>query len=137
MKQSHSRRGEYQSSVTPLVPQPPRNTPNSGRHSLIEYPRLPSHSTNTPSFESSVETISYAQALEPRLTKRTMDDRTGLSPVDYLPKRSALSKTPTDIGPNIRLGLSPTTTTVLAEDVMEVGVTPDNDRYGQLVSISH
>lgn len=133
MKQSnhHGTGGGYQGPVTPLVPHPPRNTPNSGPHSLVEYPSLSSRSINTLAFESPVETISYAQAVEPRLTKRTINDRTCLSPIDYLPKRSALSKIPTDIGPNTHL--SPTIA-INNEDVMEIGVTPNNDRYDELTN---
>ncbi len=126
MKQSHSQQDGCDSPTTPLAPQPPRNTPNSNPRSLKEYPCLPCQPINTLSFESPVETLSYAQALKPRLTKRTMNDRTCLSPIDYLPKRSALSKTPTNIGPNTRQ--SPTTM-INTEDVMEIGITPDNDRY--------
>ncbi len=55
-----------------------------------------------------------------------MEDRTCLSPIDYLPKRSAFSKAPTDVGPS--RSLSPATTTKIEADMMEIEATPDSDR---------
>lgn len=56
-----------------------------------------------------------------------MDDRTCLSPIDYLPKRSAYYNTGTDrVGPSTYL--SPTSTRY-KEDGMEIEATPDNDRW--------
>ena len=121
MRRSRRYPNGYQSPVTPTAS---HTTPISGLNE--DYPYLPSHSNGTPSLESPFQALSYAQALGPRLTKRTMEDRTCLSPIDYLPKRSAFSKAPTDLGPS--RSLSPTATTKIEGDVMEIGATPDSDR---------
>ena len=115
---------------SPVVP---HNTPLSSARPFqdwdnSEYPCLPSHTSSTPIQEAtSPNVFTYADALGPRVAKRTMADRTCLSPIDYLPKRSALSNT---ISGHQGSGtqLSPTVTTKISEDQMDIGTTPDNDR---------
>ena len=116
---------------SPIVP---HNTPLSCARPFqdwdnSEYPCLPSHTSSTPIQEAtSPRAFTYADALSPRVAKRTMADRTCLSPIDYLPKRSALSNTVSGHqGPGTQL--SPTVTTKISEDLMDTGTTPDNDRY--------
>lgn len=103
-----------------------------------EYPSLNPQVFQPSSLElTSPNEMSYAQALAPRLTKRTMSDRTCLSPVDFVPKRSALSnvvKTPFNINqtyvdkPECDLDSSVVKVTPNAS-AMDIGITPDNDRY--------
>ena len=127
-----------------LTPKAPNNTPLSEVRPFEgwdAFPALTYQTTEPPPPEtSSPSAFSYAHALVPRLAKRTMSDRTCLSPIDFLPKRSALSslvKTPTDNHCNTEMCtgksdwdiVSPTNTKIAQEsDVMDIGVTPDNDR---------
>ena len=82
---------------------------------------------------------SYAQAVAPRSTKRTISDRPHLSPIDVQPKRSALSgliKTPTELKTESRLpvrdGVVMSTPKEVTSEVLpmeEDSCTPNNDRY--------
>ena len=99
-----------------------------------EYPALPRRNTlPTCNSDTSPNTVSYAQVLQPRLTKRTIAERHCLSPIDCQPKRSALTKmisTPDENGEEVwdnNMSTPQSMTTTVDEEQMEYA-TPDTDR---------
>lgn len=74
-------------------PRPQRTHPY--HHLDGDYPSLLASASNThPSLSitsSPSSGVSYAQATQPRTGKRSTSERLCLSPIDYLPKRTALS----------------------------------------------
>ena len=113
-------------------PRPQRAHPY--QHSEQDYPSLPVASTHPSLYASSSpnSSVSYAQATQPRAAKRPISERICLSPIDYLPKRSALSalqSTPPEPGMFSHLGSTPKE--LFTDEQMEVCELNENTPRGE------
>ena len=110
-------------------PRPQRSHPY--QHLDQDYPGLPVSNTHSSPLSpvSPCTSLSYAQATQPRTGKRSTSERISLSPIECLPKRSALAglqSTPTEPLVNSHLDGTP------KDEVMEISdsieFTPGSER---------